>query len=84
MESAVESGKKVSNLILNKYEIKNINIYNHESSSFIKILKNIDWLLYKISLPNIIDFVLMFFIFYLLVSIIIKLKDKISFYKKNN
>lgn len=81
MESAVESGKKVSNLILNKYEIKNINVYNHESSSFIKILKNIDGLIYTFGAPNIIDVLILFFIIYLLVSIIIKLKDKISFLK---
>jgi len=74
MESAVESGKKVSNLILNKYEIPKTFIYIHESSGFIKILKTIDELFYKLSLPNIIDMIIIFFILYLLFSIYLKLK----------
>jgi len=74
MESAVESGKIVSNLILKKYKLPNTYIYVHESSGFIKIFKKIDEILYKFSLPNIIDMIIIFFIIYLLFSIFIKLK----------
>ena len=73
MESAVESGKLASNIILKKYNKKLTYIYKHDSSIFLKPLKFIDNILYSLYLPNILD------TFIIIVSIIIiyKLSKKI-------
>jgi hypothetical protein len=68
MESAVESGKLVSNLILKKYGLKEALLVTHQSAEFIKKIQNIDDILYTNNLPNIIDVVLIiFFIIFLIV-----------------
>jgi uncharacterized protein with NAD-binding domain and iron-sulfur cluster len=55
MESAVESGKIVSNLILRKNDLKETTLVIHESIWVVKIVQNIDDILYTYNLPNIID-----------------------------
>ena len=64
MESAVESGKICSNLILNKDNKKKTFIYKHKSNCLIKFLKLLDNILYDLGLPNIIDMIIMFIITY--------------------
>jgi len=53
MEGAIESGKITANHILNKYNKQTIEHYKHTDSFFIRIIQNIDNLLYKLYLPNI-------------------------------
>ena len=59
MESAVESGKLVSNLILKKYKKPLCDIYIHKSNKILENIKKIDDILYKLYLPNILDIVLL-------------------------
>ena len=57
MESAVESGKIVSNLILRKNDLKETTLITHESIWIVKVFQNVDDILYKYNLPNVIDVV---------------------------
>lgn len=66
MEGAVESGKIVSNLILNKYNLSKTYLHTHNDPSYLNIFKFIDDILYKLNLPNIID-VILFILFLLLI-----------------
>jgi hypothetical protein len=66
MEGAVESGKIVSNLILNKYNLPKTYLHTHNDPSYLNIFKFIDDILYKLNLPNIID-VILFILFLLLI-----------------
>lgn len=61
MESAVESGKLVSNLILRKNDLKLATLVTHQSVWLLKKIQNIDNILYRNNLPNIIDVILIFF-----------------------
>jgi hypothetical protein len=55
MEGAIESGKITANYILDKYNKPNITLFKHYDNPFyIKIIQNIDNILYKLNLPNII------------------------------
>jgi len=70
MESAVESGKLVSNLILRKNDLKEAPLVTHQSVWLLKKIQNIDDILYTNNLPNIIDVILIiFFIIFFLVLI---------------
>ena len=66
MESAIESGKICSNLILNKYNKEKTYIYTHQSNCLIKFLKLLDNIFYGLGLPNIIDMIIIFIIVYLI------------------
>ena len=68
MEGAVESGKILSNLILNKYGKDNCYYFKHSSNNTIKFLKKIDNILYKFKLPNVLDLILFLIIFIILFS----------------
>jgi len=59
MESAIESGKITANTILNKYNKPIIEYYKHNDPSYIKLFKHMDNILYKLHLPNIINFVIL-------------------------
>jgi len=76
MESAVESGKIVSNLILRKNDLKETTLVTHESIWIVKMFQSIDDILYTYNLPNIVDMI----IFLILILIIIIL---IIFFIKN-
>jgi hypothetical protein len=76
MESAIESGKICSNLILNKYNKEKTYIYTHQSNCLIKFLKLLDNILYDLRLPNIIDMIIILIIVYLLY---LKTKKNINF-----
>jgi len=69
MESAVESGKLVSNLILKKYGLKEAPLVTHQSAELLKKIQNLDDILYTNNLPNIIDVVLI--IFFIIIFLIV-------------
>jgi len=69
MEGAVESGKMVSNEILNKYSKKKTFIYKHEDPQIFNGLKLIDNLLFKLGLPNIIDCIVFVLLLYIILHI---------------
>jgi uncharacterized protein with NAD-binding domain and iron-sulfur cluster len=66
MEGAVESGKIVSNLILNKYKKQPTYIYQHKSNAIIETLGILDNMLYAFDLPNILDIILMIVIIWII------------------
>jgi hypothetical protein len=66
MEGAVESGKTVSNLILDKYKKQPTYIYKHVSHPIVESLGNIDNILYTLQLPNILDVILMIVIIWII------------------
>jgi len=66
MESAVESGKITSNLILEKYNLKKCLIMDHE----IKFAK-IDDPFYNVGLPHIIDCLLITLVLYLVMKTVL-------------
>ena len=55
MEGSVESGKIVSNHILDKYNLPKTYKYTHTSSLLFRIIQMIDNILYVFYLPNILD-----------------------------
>lgn len=55
MEGSVESGKIVSNHILDKYNLEKTYKYTHMSSLLFRIIQMIDNILYVLYLPNILD-----------------------------
>ena len=71
MESAVESGKMVSNILLKKYNKQPAYIYNHSSPLYIKPFQKIDNLLYKLNLPQLIDTLIILIFIYLIYKIYI-------------
>jgi len=59
MEGSAESAKKVSNIILTKFNFPNCYIYNHNKKNlFINTITKIDDILYKLNLPHIFDFII--------------------------
>lgn len=52
MEGAVESGKIVSNLILEKYDLEKTYLYVHIGAFIFRIFQWLDVILYAIGLPN--------------------------------
>ena len=66
MEGAVESGKIVSNLILNKYKNQPTYIYQHKSNAIIETLGVLDNIFYAFDLPNILDIILMIVIIWII------------------
>lgn len=72
MEGAIESGKYVSNQILSKYNKEQTYYYKHSSNILIELIKRMDDILYLLKLPNIIDLLLL----YLLYKLLLKLKNK--------
>ena len=54
MESAVESGKITSNLILDKYKKNRCYYYKHKSIPLVKYLSKIDNIFYNLKLPNLV------------------------------
>ena len=66
MEGAVESGKLASNYVIDQYNLdKNklerkdkVNLHSHDSSLILKPFQFVDDILYKLFLPNILDFLL--------------------------
>ena len=69
MEGAVESGKITSNYILKKHNKSKIVHYKHTDSYYIKLVQNIDNILYKLKLPNI--FIILIMIIIILITITI-------------
>ena len=58
MEGASESAKKVSNIILTKFNLPNCYIYNHNKKNIlIDFITKIDDILYQLNLPHIFDLV---------------------------
>ena len=72
MEGAVESGKMVANEVLKKYSKDKTFLHKHKDPKIFNILKQIDNLLFKLGLPNIIDCL----IFILMVCAILCIKNK--------
>lgn len=68
MESAVESGKLVSNEILNKYSKEQCYIHNHDSNAIIKLLAHMDDILYNMNLPNILDIIIVVIITWIILK----------------
>lgn len=79
MESAIESGKIISNQILKKNNKKLTYCYKHESILILKILQKIDDVLYYLKLPNLIDLIILIIIIY----IIYKIKNGFQKSKRN-
>lgn len=70
MEGACESAKKVSNLIFKKYNKPLCYIYNHNSSNIIfDILRNIDDVLFKLKLFNVLDLIVIIIILLLVFNL---------------
>ena len=69
MESAIESGKMVSNILLKKYNKPLANIHKHSSSMCIKPFQKIDNLLYKLHLPQLLDTLTILIFIYLIYKI---------------
>jgi uncharacterized protein with NAD-binding domain and iron-sulfur cluster len=78
MEGAVESGKIVSNIILDKYNKPNTYIYKHNLNSKYKLFNLLDDILYKFNLPNILD-TLIFIILIIILIITYKITYKITY-----
>ena len=74
MESAVESGKIVSNLILRKNDLKETTLITHDSSWIIKIFQNIDDILYTYNLPNVVDIIIILLIVFVVLIVYKKFK----------
>ena len=74
MESSVESGKLVSNLVLEKHNKEKAHIHHHQSSIIFRIIHPFDDLLYKLKLPSIVDIILV-------IGAIILIKKEISYIK---
>ena len=55
MEGAVESGKRATNMILEKNEDEKCYLYDHGSPFYLRFIQKIDNLLYRYKLPNILD-----------------------------
>lgn len=70
MESATESGKITSNVLLNKYNKKEAKIYTHKSLLFFIILQKIDDILYYLYLPQLIDCIIILTILFILYKIL--------------
>jgi uncharacterized protein with NAD-binding domain and iron-sulfur cluster len=64
MEGAVESGKDVSNFILEKYKKNKIKVFKHNIK--FGIISIIDDIFYKLNLPHIIDLSFILFISYII------------------
>ena len=71
MEGAVESGKITANNILKKYGKKIAVKIDHSFPKYFNIINNVDDVLYKCKLPNIIDLILFLIMFYILYKLII-------------
>lgn len=69
MESATESGKLASNLILNKYNLPMAYVYTHIKTPIQRVLSTIDDSLYFLHLPNIIDVFLLIILVILFIFI---------------
>ena len=69
MESAVESGKIVSNDILSKYQLPLAYQYTQHNNFLVVFIQKVDNVLYRLKLPNIIKVT----IFLILVRISIKI-----------
>ena len=72
MESSVESGKLVSNLVLEKHNKEKVFIHHHRSNIIFRLLQLFDDFLYRFKLPSIIDIML-------LIGILILIKQGISY-----
>jgi hypothetical protein len=71
MEGAVESGIVAGNLVLEKYGKTTNKLYNHDKNNLIvNSLKNTDNILYKMGLPNVFDFLLVFIIIFYILMVI--------------
>jgi uncharacterized protein with NAD-binding domain and iron-sulfur cluster len=64
MEGAIESGKDVTNFILEKYIKKKIYVFKHNTN--FGILSNIDNIFYDLNLPHYIDMLLIMAIIYII------------------
>lgn len=73
MEGAVESGKKVANTISQKYNISPTYIKNHQDPNWTKPFKFVDNILYKLGLPNLVDWIILALIIFIFWSISKKL-----------
>ena len=82
MEGAIESGKITTNFILDKYKKEKIKHHKHIDSPHIRIIQNIDNILYKINLPSILNmiFIILFIVIIYKTTGVKKLSKKI--YKK--
>lgn len=69
MEGAVESGKIVSNIILNKYRMKSINHHKHDNSLIWRPFRYVDDVLYCIGLPNVMDVLVVLVMMYIVYRI---------------
>jgi hypothetical protein len=67
MEGAVESGKIVANLILDKYNKNKTYLYKHNDPIYFNIFKTLDDILYTLNLPSIIDTLLIIIITILII-----------------
>ncbi len=63
MESAVESGKITSNLILDKYNKDRCYYYKHQSIPIVKMLSKLDNVLYKMHFKNLVIEIILIIIF---------------------
>jgi uncharacterized protein with NAD-binding domain and iron-sulfur cluster len=73
MESACESGKIVTNFILQKYNKPFTYVYTHDQLYISKLISKIDDLLYKNSYPSIVDYVILVLCIIIIFRIIKKL-----------
>ena len=68
MESACESGKIVANLILKKNNKHVSYLYKHEKPNYLNLIANVDDLLYKYNMPNVIIIFFIVICFMIIIS----------------
>ena len=72
MEGAVESGKRCSNIILNRNNQKECYIYNHGSVGLVILLQNIENIFYGLGLRNVIIELISCLLFYIIYNLVYK------------
>ena len=72
MEGAVESGKRCSNIILNRNNQKECYIYNHGSVGLVILLQNIENIFYGLGLRNVIIELITCLLFYIIYNLVYK------------
>ncbi len=75
MESAVESGKIVSNILLKKYNKQKCSQYTHKSANYLLLFKCLDDFLYKLNLPHLINCIILVILIIIILYILKIIKN---------
>ena len=78
MESAVESGKIVSNILLKKYNKQKCSQYTHKSANYLLLFKCLDDILYKLNLPHLINCIILVILIIIILYILKIIKNSLK------